>query len=118
MQGGNLTTPISKVQLWTGRVLTGLAVAFFLFDAVGKFMKPAVVVETTMKLGYLESVITPLKQAVMKKDAATFVPAYKTMLEACYSCHKSSGKPYLRPMIPAAPPQTIISYDPHAKWPQ
>jgi len=40
------------------------------------------------------------------------------MLEACYSCHKASGKPYLRPMIPTVPPQSIITYDPNAKWPQ
>ena len=39
------------------------------------------------------------------------------MLEACYSCHKASAKPYLRPMIPTTPPQTIINYDPNAKWP-
>jgi len=64
------------------------------------------------------SVVTPLKDAVARKDMAAFVPAYRTMLEACYSCHKASGKPYLRPMIPTTPPQTIINYDPNAKWPQ
>jgi hypothetical protein len=64
------------------------------------------------------SVMTPLKASVQNKDAAAFVPAYRTMLEACYACHKSSGKPYLRPMIPSAPPQAIITYDPNAAWPQ
>jgi hypothetical protein len=63
------------------------------------------------------SVLPPLKDAVMKKDIAAFEAAYRTMLEACYSCHKASAKPYLRPMIPTAPPQTIINYDPDAKWP-
>ena len=38
--------------------------------------------------------------------------------DACYSCHKSSGKPYLRPMIPTMPPQAIINDDPKATWPQ
>ena len=63
------------------------------------------------------SSLAMLKQVVEKKDALAFVPAYKTMLESCYSCHKSSGKPYLRLMIPTVPPQPIINYDPNAKWP-
>ena len=40
------------------------------------------------------------------------------MLEACYSCHKASGKPYLRPMMPTAPAQSIINFDGTATWPQ
>jgi len=63
------------------------------------------------------TVLPPLKDAVAKKDMKAFDAAYRTMLEACYSCHKASAKPYLRPMIPTAPPQTIINYDPNAKWP-
>jgi hypothetical protein len=68
--------------------------------------------------GIDQSVVTPLKDAVAKQDMTAFVSSYRTMLEACYSCHKASGKPYLRPMIPTTPPQTIINYDPAAKWPQ
>jgi hypothetical protein len=63
------------------------------------------------------TVLPPLKDAVAKKDMKAFDAAYRTMLEACYSCHKASAKPYLRPMIPTVPPQTIINYDPNAKWP-
>lgn len=48
---------ISKKLLWTGRVLSGLAVAFFLMDGGMKLWKPAVVVEATRQLGYPESVI-------------------------------------------------------------
>ena len=64
------------------------------------------------------TVLPPLKDAVAKKDTKAFEAAYRTMLEACYSCHKASAKPYLRPMIPTTPPQTIINYDPNAKWPE
>jgi hypothetical protein len=63
------------------------------------------------------SSLPALKQAVEKKDSKAFVTAYKQMLESCYACHKTSGKPYLRPMIPTAPPQTIITFDPDAQWP-
>ena len=59
-----------------------------------------------------------LKQAVEKRDAIAFGVAYRQMLESCYACHKASGKPYLRPAIPSVPPQTIITYDPGATWPE
>ena len=64
------------------------------------------------------SVLPPLKEAVEKKDPKAFVAAYRTTLEACYACHKTSGKAYLRPMIPTTPPQPIINYDPSPAWPQ
>ena len=68
--------------------------------------------------GIDQSSMAMLKQAVEKKDSAAFVVAYKQMLESCYACHKASGKPYLRPMIPTAPLQTIINDDPDASWPE
>lgn len=45
---------ISKGQLWTGRVLSAIVVLFMLFDGVMKFMKPKIVVDTTVQLGYAE----------------------------------------------------------------
>jgi len=68
--------------------------------------------------GLETSTVTTLKDAIDKKDSARFVVAYKQMIEGCYSCHKSAGRPYLRPMIPTVVPQTMINYDPDAKWPQ
>lgn len=59
-----------------------------------------------------------VKEAIDKKDSAQFVTAYKNMLDGCYSCHKSAGRPYLRPMIPTTPAQSIINSDPNAKWPE
>ncbi len=58
-----------------------------------------------------------VKRTIEQKDRAAFAAAYKASLEACYSCHKSSGKPYLRPRIPTRPPQTLINDDPKATWP-
>ena len=46
--------------VWTGRILSGLAVAFLLFDAFGKLVKMAPVIEGTAKLGYPESAIVPI----------------------------------------------------------
>ncbi len=59
-----------------------------------------------------------VKEAIAQKDLAKFSAAYKVALESCYACHKASSKPYLRPMIPLAPPQPLINFTPEAQWPQ
>jgi hypothetical protein len=60
-----------------------------------------------------------IKTAIDKKDPAQFEAAYKLGLDkGCYSCHKSVGRPYLRPQVPTQMPQTIITFDPNAKWPE
>ena len=46
---------ILKKHLWTGRVLSGLAVLFLLVDGAMKLWKPTVVVEANQQLGYPES---------------------------------------------------------------
>jgi len=51
------TQGTSKAMLWTGRVLSGLAILFFLMDGIMKLFKPAVVVNATLGLGYPESEI-------------------------------------------------------------
>lgn len=45
---------------WTGRILSGIAVAFLLFDASGKLMRVAPVLEGTVKLGYPEHTVFPM----------------------------------------------------------
>jgi hypothetical protein len=80
--------------------------------------EPAGVVDLQSIYNGIESGILPgLKQAIEKKDSAQFVIAYRQVLESCYACHTTVGRPYLRPMVPTAPPQTIINYDPIATWP-
>jgi hypothetical protein len=64
------------------------------------------------------SAFKAMADAIQEQDAQAFATAYRTTLEACYGCHKASGKPYLRPMIPTAPSQAIINFDAAATWPQ
>jgi cytochrome c553 len=64
------------------------------------------------------SAFKAMADAIQGQDAPAFAAAYRMTLEACYGCHKASGKPYLRPMIPTAPAQTIVNFDPAATWPQ
>ena len=43
--------PSVKGRLWTGRVLTTIAILFLVFDGVGKLVKPAPVVDGFAQLG-------------------------------------------------------------------
>jgi hypothetical protein len=52
MQPSTPASPISKRRLWTGRILSGFAVLFLVFDAVVKFTKIAPVVDSFAQLGY------------------------------------------------------------------
>jgi hypothetical protein len=63
------------------------------------------------------SQLTQLKQAIDSKDRAAFERVYKESLTSCYSCHKASDKPYLRPQIPTEPETRMINFDPKADWP-
>ena len=47
----------SKASLWAGRILSTLAVLFFVMDGLMKLFKPAFVVAATLQLGYPESMI-------------------------------------------------------------
>jgi hypothetical protein len=54
MQPATPAVPVSKGKLWTGRIISGLAVLFLAFDAVLKFVSPAPppVAEAFVKVGW------------------------------------------------------------------
>ncbi len=64
------------------------------------------------------SSLAMVKTAIEHKNLVEFNANYKTMLESCYSCHKSVGRPYIRPQIPTARSESIVNLDPAATWPQ
>jgi hypothetical protein len=59
-QPTNQTKTTSKGMTWTGRVLSTLTVLFMLFDAFGKFAKPAPVVEASARLAIPTPQITSI----------------------------------------------------------
>lgn len=61
---------------------------------------------------------TALKKSIDTKQKREFETIYNDTLSMCYACHKTSGKPYLRPQIPSAPDVHIINLDPKAQTPQ
>ncbi len=74
MQLATHSAPISTGALWTGRVITALVGLFMLVDAVMKFIKPQVVVEGTVKLGYPESVIVGLGVVLLASTILYMIP--------------------------------------------
>ena len=64
------------------------------------------------------SAFKAVADAIQAQNSASFSAAYRETLQACYGCHKASGKPYLRPMVPTEPGQSIINVDGAATWPQ
>ena len=47
-------------RLWAGRIISGVCVLFLLFDALGKLIRVAPVVEGTLRLGYSEATVLPI----------------------------------------------------------
>lgn len=68
------TSTNTSGMLWAGRIISGLVVLFLIFDAVMKFIKPRVVVETTVQLGYPESVIVGLGAALLVSTILYVIP--------------------------------------------
>jgi hypothetical protein len=60
MESDAQTAPVSKKRLWAGRIISWLPALFLLVDGAMKLVKPAPVVEATVKLGYPESVLLGL----------------------------------------------------------
>jgi hypothetical protein len=65
---------ISKPRLWIGRILSVLAILFLLMDAVMKFIKPPVVVSTTVSLGYPENTIVPIGAVLLVCTVLYLIP--------------------------------------------
>jgi hypothetical protein len=68
------SAPVSKGMLWAGRLMSALPALFLLVDGVMKLMKPAVVVEATVQLGYSESVILWLGIVLLASIVLYLVP--------------------------------------------
>ncbi len=51
---------ISKKTLWTGRILSGIAILFMLFDSVTKILRVDEVVKASAKFGYPVSLLSTI----------------------------------------------------------
>ena len=74
MQSDTQTVAVSRKALWAGRIISALPVLLLLLDAIMKFVRPAPVVEGTVKLGYPETVIVPLGIVLLVSTVLYAIP--------------------------------------------
>ena len=65
---------VGKKQLWAGRVISGFPVLFLFVDGGMKLVKPAPVVEATVRLGYSESIIVGLGIVLLTCTVLYLIP--------------------------------------------
>jgi hypothetical protein len=64
----------SSGRLWAGRIMSGVPAIFLLFDGIMKLVKPPVVVQATVQLGYPESVIVKLGLVLTASTVLYLIP--------------------------------------------
>jgi DoxX-like protein len=74
--GGATTTAHagSRPMRWTGRVMSGLAVAFLIFDSLGKLLEVQPVIDGTKQLGYSPDLVFGLGVTLISCVVAYLVP--------------------------------------------
>ena len=70
---------ISSKQLWAGRIVSGFAVLFLLWDGVMKLLKPAVVIRATRDLGYPEFDIVGIGVLLLACTLLYVIPRTSTL---------------------------------------
>jgi hypothetical protein len=65
---------VSKKLLWAGRIMSVLPALFLFLDGIMKLVKPVVVVEATVQLGYPESVILGLGIVLLTCTVLYLIP--------------------------------------------
>lgn len=74
MQSEIQTAPVSKKRLSAGRIISALPALFLIFDGIMKLVKPAPVVEATVRLGYPESVIVGMGIVLLACTVLYLIP--------------------------------------------
>ena len=64
----------STRRLWAGRVLSGLAVLFLLFDSTGKLLQVQPVIDGTIRLGYPRDIVFSLGVILLTCVVAYVIP--------------------------------------------
>src|SRR5262245_25667505 len=75
MPSATQSAPVSKGMLWAGWIMGALPGLFLLVDGIMKLVRPAIVVETTVQLGYPESVILGLGIVLVSITVLHLIPS-------------------------------------------
>jgi hypothetical protein len=74
MTRGNQSASVTKKQAWAGVIMRALPALFLIVDGCMKLVKPAPAVETTVRVGYPESVIFGLRIVLLACTVVYLVP--------------------------------------------
>jgi hypothetical protein len=94
-------------KLWTARILSSISVLLLLFDATGKLLRLAPVVEGTVRVGYPETVIVPLGVVLLVGTVLYAVRATAVLgaviltgwLGGATATHVRIGEPFWMPVL-------------------
>ena len=98
--------PTSKKLVWTGRVLTGLVVAFLLFDGAIKLVPIAAVIEACQRLGFPAELARHLGLVLVAATVLHLVPRTQVLgallltayLGGATATHVRIGDPFWFPI--------------------
>jgi DoxX-like family len=103
--GSTLTTRPADPRrtAWTGRIIGGLAVAFLIFDSIGKLLEVQVVVDGAKQLGYAPDIVFGLGVTLLSCVTAYLVPRTSVLgavlltgyLGGAVATHVRVGNPFL-----------------------
>lgn len=91
-------TASSKKRLWASWIMGGLPALFLLLDASMKFVKPAAVVEGSLKVGFPESTLVGIGIALLLSTLLTWSRARPFLgnsvdrLSGRCRCHQRAGR--------------------------
>jgi len=99
--------PTSKKLVWTGRVLTGLVVAFLLFDGAIKLVPIAAVIEACQRLGFPAELAHHLGLVLVAATVLHLVPRTQVLgallltayLGGATATHVRIGDPFWFPIL-------------------
>lgn len=72
--GNRTASASSRRAVWTGRVLSGLAVLFLTFDSIGKLLQVPPVMAGSQELGYPASTVFPMGVILLLCVVAYVIP--------------------------------------------
>jgi uncharacterized membrane protein (UPF0182 family) len=73
-QMGTQTVSVSNKRLWAGRIISGLAVAFLLFDSVLKLLRVAPVLDACARLGVPQNLVVGIGAILLVSVVAYAIP--------------------------------------------
>jgi hypothetical protein len=102
------SSTISTGLVWTGRVLSALAVLFLLFDGAMKLVQPSFVVEANAELGYPENTLMPLGVVLIVCTLLYAIPPTAVLgaifltgyLGGAVATHVRAGHPAFQTLFP------------------